>query len=167
MQQTEQYPRLKRLAKWACYGLVAIVFIWIFAVNFERLDEERENSIIDYEATHNFDDYCKAFKKSYPDPAIYERRKEAYVTNYRNHFRQAGTATMRINKFADWFDEEWDNIMSLRTSTPDDAEAHIYSQQEYDQMNSEIEGLVPIDWRERGVIGPLIDHTANVTFKGK
>lgn len=136
--QEGQYPRLKRLAKWLCYALTVIIFTWIFVTQFRRLDEERENSLINYESVRKFDEYLREFKKGYGDKNsdMYKRRKEAFMLNYRKHFHQAGTSSMKLNRFADWFDDEWENTMSLRTSRPDDAEAVVYSQEEYDRMNS-------------------------------
>ena len=124
----ENYPRLKRLAKWSCYALVAMIFTWIFVTQFRRLDEEREHSIIDYESVRKFDDYLKEFKKGYGEKTsdMYLKRKEAFMLNYRKHFHQAGTSTMKLNRFADWTDDEWENTMSMRSSRPDDANDIIY-----------------------------------------
>lgn len=43
----------------------------------------------------------------------------------------------------------------------------IYTQDEYDRMNANDDSASPVDWREKGVVGPLIDHTKNTTYNGK
>lgn len=42
-------------------------------------------------------------------------RKETFIKNYRVTRNQAGSALMRLNQFADWYDSEYHDLIRLKT----------------------------------------------------
>lgn len=59
------------------------------------------------------------YGKRYENKVDREMRKETFVKNYRITRNQAGSATMRINQFADWYDSEYHDLIRLKTFSDD------------------------------------------------
>jgi hypothetical protein len=69
-----------------------------------------------YELTRDIDahyeDFLYEFNKKYSDEEK-EWRKAHYIKSYLLTTHQSGSSLMKLNHFADWSDEEYDQILGL------------------------------------------------------
>ena len=115
-----------------------------------------------WESNERFKQYLKDFKKNYTDQVEYEKRKETYIKNLHLVRHQAGTALMKLNHMADWYDEEYESLVYL-VETPsevgDNKQAFVP-----DHVKNSDDHLTPIDWSNAQQ--PVLDMTQVTTPYG-
>ena len=91
------------------------------------------------------------FGKSYPDESTFRQRETNYIKNYMLIRHQSGSSLMKLNHLADWFDEEYDEILGLE---------HDYNKEDFEIPNyPKTDDLVPINWNELGAVTPVRDRS--------
>ena len=72
-----------------------------------------------WENNELFKQYLKDLNKNYSDEVEFEMRKETFIKNFHVARHQSGTALMRLNQFADWYDSEYHYLIRLEESPND------------------------------------------------
>ena len=89
------------------------MFGWYFSGINNELSKIDHDHIL-WEQNESFKKYLEDNKKYYEDDEEYEMRKETYVKNNKTINHQSGTALMRLNQFADWYDSEYHDLIRLK-----------------------------------------------------